>query len=76
VTPDGERAVSGSSDKTMKVWNLERGVVIATFHCEVAARCCVFVDQHRIVAGDEGGRVYLLALIESGGQGTETKSQP
>ena len=63
MTPDGKRAVS--ADKTLKVWDLESGAVIATFHCDGAAGCCVFVDQHRIVAGDAGGRVYMLALIES-----------
>jgi WD40 repeat protein len=65
VTPDGKRAVSASSDKTLKVWDLESGAVVATFHCDGAAVCCAFVDQDRIVAGDAGGRVYILALIES-----------
>ncbi len=76
VTPDGKYAVSTSLDKTLKVWDLASGAAIATFHCDAAAECCAFVDQHRIVAGDQGGRVYMLALIESGGRGTVTKSKP
>jgi hypothetical protein len=48
----------------MKVWNLATGLPIATFHCDAAAHCCAFVDAQRIVAGDEGGRVYFLALEE------------
>ena len=63
VTPDGSRAVSASADKTLRVWDLETGSLIATFHCEARADCCA-CDNHRIVAGDEGGRVYFLSLEE------------
>jgi WD40 repeat protein len=31
VLPDGKRAVSGSLDKTVKVWDLESGRCLATF---------------------------------------------
>src|ERR1035437_2630122 len=55
VTPDGKRAVSASRDHTLKVWDLDTGLVIATFHCDGSAQCCAFVDDHRIVAGDGGG---------------------
>jgi len=64
VTPDGKRAVSASEDKTLKVWDLDSGLLIATFHCEAIALCCAFADEHRIVAGDAGGRVYILSLEE------------
>ncbi len=30
ITPDGKRAVSGSSDTTLKVWELETGVLLRT----------------------------------------------
>ncbi len=62
VTPDGKRAVSASADKTLKVWDLDTGVPVATFHCDAPARCCAFAGDRRIVAADEGGRVYFLAL--------------
>jgi WD40 repeat protein len=64
VTPDGKRAVSASWDNTLKVWDLESGLLFATFHCDAPAWCCAFADEHRIVAGDEGGRVYILSLEE------------
>jgi WD40 repeat protein len=64
VTPDGKRAVSASEDHTLKVWDLKTGLLIATFHCDAAARCCAFADAHRIVAGDDGGRLYILRLEE------------
>jgi WD40 repeat protein len=64
VTPDGKRAVSASWDRTLKVWDLDTGLLVATFHCDAPARCCACVDNRRIVAGDEGGRVYILLLTE------------
>ena len=30
VTPDGRRAVSASEDRTLKVWDLEQGALLAT----------------------------------------------
>jgi WD40 repeat protein len=30
VTPDGRRAVSGSRDRTLKVWDLEQHTLLAT----------------------------------------------
>jgi len=65
VTADGKRVVSASWDKTLKLWDLATGLPIATFHCDASARCCAFADDHRIVAGDAGGRVYFLVLEEA-----------
>jgi WD40 repeat protein len=65
VTADGKRAVSASWDHMLKVWGLETGEPIASFSCDGTARCCAFVDEQRIVAGDGGGRVYFLLLEES-----------
>jgi WD40 repeat protein len=64
VTPDGKQAVSASEDKMLKVWSLGTGLPIATFHCEGEAYCCACADEGCIVAGDQGGRVYFLALEE------------
>jgi WD40 repeat protein len=62
VSADGNRAVSASDDNTLKVWNPDTGLLIATFYCEATTRCCAWVDQQRVVAGDNGGRVYFLVL--------------
>ena len=48
------------------MWDLDTGLLIAAFHCDASATCCAFVDEQRIVAGDYGGRVYILSLEESG----------
>jgi len=75
VTGDGKRAVSASGDHTLRVWDLDTGRLIATFHCDAPALCCAFTDEQRIVAGDTGGRVYILSLEESGARGAATKAK-
>ena len=75
VTPDGQRAVSASSDNTLKVWDLETGAPLATFTCDGAALCCAWADGRRLVAGDAGGRVYFLAIEESGHAGGRDRSR-
>ena len=62
VTPDGRRAVSASDDRTLKVWELETGIPIATYSCDASAQCCAVANDWTIIAGDQGGRVHILAL--------------
>ncbi len=63
ITADGRRVVSGSWDKTLKVWDLETGALICTFTCEGSVSCAAVAPHGRtFVAGDTGGRVYFLRL--------------
>ena len=62
VTSNGRHAVSASADRTLTVWELESGSPIATFSCDAPATCCVLAKDSTVVAGDEAGRVYILAL--------------
>ena len=63
VTPDGQRAISASDDKTLKVWDLTSGECLATFTADAAVWACSCApDGLTIVAGDEGGRVHFLRL--------------
>jgi WD40 repeat protein len=64
VSPDGRRAVSASDDKTLEVWDLKTGAVVATFTCDASAMCCAFAGAQSIVAGDFAGRVHFLELME------------
>ena len=71
VTPDGQPAVSASSDQTLKVWDistardtgLESGECIATFSADGALHACaVAPDGQTIVAGGASGRLHFLRL--------------
>jgi WD40 repeat protein len=62
VSPDGRRAVSASSDRTLKVWDLETGKPLATFSCDYPASCCTFAGARMVVAGDSSGRLHFLSL--------------
>jgi WD40 repeat protein len=73
VTPNGKRAVSTSLDHTLRVWDLERGLLIATSHRDAPVASCAFVDERRIVVGDRGG-VSILLLEELGAGGAEPEA--
>ena len=52
VTPDGRRAVSASSDKTLKVWDLESGAELRTLegHSDEVSGVAVTPDGRRVVS--------------------------
>ncbi|MCQ1534932.1 hypothetical protein FTO70_04350 [Methanosarcina sp. KYL-1] len=57
AAPDGNYAVSASSDNTLKVWDLKTGKEVAAFGCDSPSLCIVFSpDNTIIVAGEESGR--------------------
>ena len=63
ITPDGKKAVSASSDNTLKVWNLETGKEIVTFIGDSIISCCAIApDGLTIVAGESSGRIHFLRL--------------
>lgn len=63
VLPDGH-VVSGSYDKTLRVWDVETGKAVVTVYGDAAFHSLVCVDQHIIVAGDGLGNVWFIDLPE------------
>ncbi len=59
MTPDGRRAVSGSADKTLRVWNLETGACLAIARLNACEAVAVTGDN-RIVAGTWVGEVLFF----------------
>ena len=68
ISPDGRRVVSGSSDKTLKVWDVETGKCVATLegHSAWVIGVAVFPDGQRVVSGswDNTLKVWDLATGE------------
>ena len=64
VTPDGRCAISGSSDKTLKVWDLESGAELRTLegHSDWVNAVAVTPDGRRAISGsaDKTLRVWYL----------------
>ncbi len=53
LSTDGRRALSGSDDKTLKVWDLERGQCLRTLegHGDRVSSCVVYADGRRVLSG-------------------------
>jgi WD40 repeat protein len=63
VTPDGQHAISASSDHTLRVWEIESGVCITAFTGESPmSRCTIAPDGRTIVAREKSGRGHFLQL--------------
>jgi hypothetical protein len=56
------RVASTSEDKLLKVRDLETPVLVKALIWDATAHRCTCAGNHRIVAGDQSGRVNLLIL--------------
>ena len=64
VSPDGQRAVSASSDQTLKVWDLGSGVELMSFTADAPLySCAVSPNGKVIIAGDQNGGIHYLRLM-------------
>lgn len=63
VRADGELAVTGSRDGTVKVWDLRSGALLRSIDdAGVATRVVLLADGRRVVTGSRDGRVRVWAL--------------
>ena len=62
VALDGQRIVSGSSDNTIKVWDLETGALLHTLTGHEGSVLSVALDGQRIVSGSQDNTVKVWDL--------------
>ena len=64
ATPDGRYAVSGSVDRTLRIWDLQTGASSTTFHGDTPfLSIAITPDSQTIVAGDVEGRIHFLRPV-------------
>jgi hypothetical protein len=59
--PDGH-IVSGSMDKTLRIWNVESRQTIAFVYGDTSFRSLAVICEHFIAAGDGVGNVWFIGL--------------
>lgn len=64
VTPDGSRAVSGSADCTIKVWDLDQGIEIRTLrgHTDGIGAIAVTPDGRRVISASHDHSLLIWDL--------------
>jgi WD40 repeat protein len=64
ITPDGRRAVSGSGDKTLRVWDLETGQTLTTLqgYINTVSAVAIAPDGRRAVSGSDDNTVRVWDL--------------
>jgi WD40 repeat protein len=64
VLADRRRAVSGSWDHTLRLWDLESGEVIATFAGDAGISCIAVARDDPFAAGSANYALHILRPIE------------
>jgi len=68
ISPDGRQALSGSWDKTLKLWNLAKGECLHTFegHKNSVESIAISPDGHEILSGSGDKTLKLWDLAKGG----------
>ncbi|MFH1921865.1 MAG: hypothetical protein ABIP48_18520 [Planctomycetota bacterium] len=66
LSADGRHAVSGSSDRTLRYWDLQTGGCVALFPCDCLITCVALTlkPPWTVWAGDKRGNVYFFRIEE------------
>jgi WD40 repeat protein/tRNA A-37 threonylcarbamoyl transferase component Bud32 len=64
ISPDGEMIVSGSNDKTIKIWNLKTGLLINTLteHFDMVYSIAISPDGQTLVSGSYDKTIKIWNL--------------
>lgn len=60
--PDWQTAVSVNRDKTLCVWDVATGALVAIYPIESAGRAVAVPVGNRIVVGTDKGQLHFLSL--------------
>jgi len=63
LMPNGCYAVSGSYDKTIKVWDLRSRNCVASFHGEAEITTLAVTNSNVIISCDHSGRMFTLKMM-------------
>ena len=62
LLPSGRFAVSGSRDKTVRLWDLDIGACLCLFVADAPIQAVAAASETVLVAGDASGRLHILEL--------------
>ena len=70
VTPDRKDLVTGSSDKTARMWSLEDGQMVKEFkgHDNYVSSVCVTPDGKHLVTGSWDNTAHVVVVRRTDGE--------
>ncbi|BAY30722.1 protein kinase [Nostoc carneum NIES-2107] len=77
ISADGETLVSGSADKSIKIWNLKTGALKTTLsiHSDVVNSVAISPDGETVVSGSKDGTIKIWNLPTGTLKATLTRSE-